>query len=175
MVLVEPVADEPPRRPAPNGDGARRSYALRQIPDVGGALVAMDPHTGRVLAMVGGFDFGLSQFNRSTQAFRQPGSAFKPIVYLAALDNGFTPASIIDDAPIVIDQIYGIIQDLKSQGRTLLLVEENASRVIDLAEQIHLVDTGTIVWSGGGWTRRIATCGRRSASATERSSASRRR
>ena len=53
-------------------------------------------------------------------------------------------------APIVIDQIYGIIQDLKSQGRTLLLVEENASRIIDLAEQIHLVDTGTIVWSGGG-------------------------
>ena len=58
------------------------------------ALVAMDPHTGRVLAMVGGFSYSQSEFNRATQAMRQPGSSFKPIVYAAALDNGYTPASV---------------------------------------------------------------------------------
>ncbi|PPR23445.1 MAG: Penicillin-binding protein 1A [Alphaproteobacteria bacterium MarineAlpha10_Bin2] len=82
-------------------------FALRQIPDAGGALVALDPHTGRVLALSGGYDFALSQFNRATQAERQPGSAFKPFVYLAALDNGFTPASVVLDAPYVIDQGEG--------------------------------------------------------------------
>ena len=75
---------------------------LRQPPKVQGALVAMDPHTGRVLAMVGGFSFAQSEFNRATQAERQPGSAFKPFVYAAALDNGYTPASVILDAPIEI-------------------------------------------------------------------------
>ena len=79
-------------------------FGLRQIPDINGALVALNPHTGRVLAMVGGFSYELSEFNRATQAKRQPGSAFKPIVYMAALDGGYTPASIVDDAPIVIDQ-----------------------------------------------------------------------
>ena len=62
------------------------------MPEVNGAIVALDPHTGRVLAMVGGFSFGASEFNRATQASRQPGSAFKPFVYAAALDSGFTPA-----------------------------------------------------------------------------------
>jgi penicillin-binding protein 1A len=81
---------------------------LRQIPDVGGALVAIDPHTGRVLAMSGGWDYAMSEFNRVTQARRQPGSAFKPFVYLAALDNGFTPATLILDAPFVIDQGAGL-------------------------------------------------------------------
>ena len=66
-------------------------------------MVVMDPHTGRVLAMVGGFSFDQSQFNRATQALRQPGSSFKPIVYAAALDNGYTPSTIIMDAPIEID------------------------------------------------------------------------
>ena len=80
------------------------AYALRQIPAVSGALVALDPHNGRVLALVGGFDFATSEFDRATQARRQPGSAFKPFVYLAALDNGYTPASIVLDAPVVIDQ-----------------------------------------------------------------------
>lgn len=75
---------------------------LRQPPQVQGALVAMDPHTGRVLAMVGGFSFAQSEFNRATQAQRQPGSAFKPFVYAAALDNGYTPASVVLDAPIEI-------------------------------------------------------------------------
>lgn len=63
-------------------------------------MVVMDPHTGRVLAMVGGFSYGQSEFNRATQAMRQPGSSFKPFVYAAALDNGYTPSSVILDAPI---------------------------------------------------------------------------
>lgn len=75
-------------------------FHLVQMPDVEGALVAQDPHTGRVLAMVGGFSYGRSQYNRAVQALRQPGSSFKPIVYAAALDNGYTPASVIMDAPI---------------------------------------------------------------------------
>ena len=70
------------------------TYALRQIPEVSGALVAMDPHTGRVLALVGGWSYTQSEFNRATQALRQPGSSFKPIVYLAALDSGFTPSTV---------------------------------------------------------------------------------
>ncbi|MDW6023888.1 penicillin-binding protein 1A [Mesorhizobium sp. BAC0120] len=78
------------------------SYILRQPPEVSGAMVVMDPHTGRVLAMVGGFSYSQSEFNRATQAYRQPGSSFKPIVYSAALDNGYTPASVVMDAPITI-------------------------------------------------------------------------
>jgi penicillin-binding protein 1A len=73
---------------------------LRQIPIVNGAMVAMDPNTGRVLAMVGGYSFSLSNFNRATQAWRQPGSSFKPFVYATALENGFTPASIVSAGPI---------------------------------------------------------------------------
>jgi penicillin-binding protein 1A len=73
---------------------------LRQIPIVNGAMVAMDPNTGRVLAMVGGYSFSLSNFNRATQAWRQPGSSFKPFVYATALQNGFTPASIVSAGPI---------------------------------------------------------------------------
>jgi len=83
-------------------------YALRQVPDVNGAVIAMDPHTGRILAMQGGFSFHISQFNRAVQALRQPGSAFKPFVYAAALDNGFTPASLVLDAPFVMDQGAGL-------------------------------------------------------------------
>ena len=82
-------------------------YRLRQEPAINGALVAMDPHTGRVLAMVGGFSFSASQFNRATQAFRQPGSSFKPFVYAAALDNGYTPSSVVMDAPVEIVQEGG--------------------------------------------------------------------
>ena len=83
---------------APSAD--REKWHLVQMPDVEGALVAMDPHSGRVLAMVGGFTYSASQFNRATQAMRQPGSSFKPIVYAAALDNGFTPSSVVIDAPV---------------------------------------------------------------------------
>jgi len=92
----------------PASEEAPAGLALRQVPDASGALVALNPHTGRVLALSGGFDFALSQFNRATQANRQPGSAFKPFVYLAALDNGFTPASVVLDAPYVIDQGAGL-------------------------------------------------------------------
>lgn len=82
-------------------------YYLRQIPEVQGAIIALDPHTGRILAMQGGWKYGTSEFNRATQAQRQPGSAFKPFVYLAALDNGFTPATLILDAPFVIEDRPG--------------------------------------------------------------------
>ncbi|MCB1499599.1 MAG: penicillin-binding protein 1A [Bauldia sp.] len=78
-------------------------FDIEQVPQIEGALVAMDPHTGRVLAMVGGFSFAESQFNRATQAMRQPGSSFKPFVYSAALDNGYTPSSVVMDAPLEID------------------------------------------------------------------------
>ena len=79
-------------------------FALGQRPAVEGAIVAMDPHTGRLLAMTGGYNYAESEFNRATQAMRQPGSAFKPFVYLAALDAGFSPTTRILDAPLVVDQ-----------------------------------------------------------------------
>ena len=86
-----------------------QSYALRQVPDIQGAIIVLDPHTGRVLAMQGGwaYIYGGSEYNRATQAQRQPGSAFKPFVYLAALDNGFTPATLVLDAPFVIEDRPG--------------------------------------------------------------------
>jgi penicillin-binding protein 1A len=84
------------------------THALRQIPEIEGALVALDPHTGRILAMSGGYDHARSQFNRVTQAKRQPGSAFKPFVYLAALESGYSPSTLILDAPFVIDQGPGL-------------------------------------------------------------------
>jgi penicillin-binding protein 1A len=83
-------------------------YRLQQVPEVSGAMVVEDPLTGRVLAMVGGFSYDQSQFNRATQALRQPGSSFKPIVYAAALDNGYTPSTIVLDAPLEIDQGPGL-------------------------------------------------------------------
>lgn len=79
-------------------------FELRQVPDVEGGMIVMDPHTGRVLAIVGGYDFRKSQFNRATQARRQTGSVFKPIVYLTALENGYSPTDLILDAPFVLDQ-----------------------------------------------------------------------
>jgi penicillin-binding protein 1A len=85
-----------------------RRYALRQIPNVSGGLVAMDPHTGRVLAIAGGWSYEMSQFDRALQAKRQPGSSFKPIVYLAALDSGMTPSTLVLDAPFVADQGPGL-------------------------------------------------------------------
>ena len=79
-------------------------YALSQRPSVEGAIVALDPHTGRLLAMSGGYNYLDSEFNRAVQALRQPGSAFKPFVYLAALDQGYNPTTRILDAPLVVDQ-----------------------------------------------------------------------
>src|SRR5216117_263492 len=90
-----------------DGNIVEGQYRLRQLPEVSGAMVAMDPLTGRVLAMVGGFSFDQSQFNRATQAYRQPGSSFKPLVYSAAMDNGYTPSTVVVDAPIEIDQGQG--------------------------------------------------------------------
>src|SRR3954467_4921081 len=89
------------------GNPVEGQYRLEQLPEVSGAMIAMDPNTGRVLAMVGGFSFDQSQFTRATQAYRQPGSSFKPIVYSSALDNGYTPSTQVVDAPIEIDQGQG--------------------------------------------------------------------
>ena len=97
VVLVEDLVAED----APDETVADDHYGLRQIPEVNGAILAIDPFTGRVLTMVGGYSFAQSQFNRAVQANRQPGSSFKPFVYAAALENGYTPASIILDAPFV--------------------------------------------------------------------------
>jgi penicillin-binding protein 1A len=96
VIYVEPLA------------GKDDQFRLHQVPEVSGALVAMDPQTGRVLAMVGGFSYDQSQFNRATQALRQPGSSFKPLVYAAALDNGYTPSTVVMDAPLEIDTGSGI-------------------------------------------------------------------
>ena len=79
-------------------------FSLKQIPKINGGIVVMDPYTGRVLALSGGFSFKNSEFNRATQALRQPGSAFKPFVYALALENNYTPSSLILDAPLVLDQ-----------------------------------------------------------------------
>jgi penicillin-binding protein 1A len=95
VVYVEPAKSE-------------GQFVLHQIPEISGAMVVEDPWTGRVLAMVGGFSFDQSQFNRATQALRQPGSSFKPFVYAAALDNGYTPSTVVLDAPVEIDQGPGV-------------------------------------------------------------------
>ena len=97
VILVEPV------------EGEDDTYALRQVPQVQGAIIALDPHTGRVLAMQGGWAGDGQGYNRTTQARRQPGSAFKPFVYLAALEAGFTPATLILDAPFVFEDRPGNI------------------------------------------------------------------
>jgi len=107
VVLVEPVKAKEVAKDAKSKDKDAKevpagTYGLRQIPAVQGGLVAMDPHTGRVLAMTGGFSSKISVFNRATQALRQPGSSFKPFVYMAALDNGFTPSTMVMDAPFAI-------------------------------------------------------------------------
>jgi penicillin-binding protein 1A len=114
VIWVEPLADQKAAAADPNvtvatsGNAEPVRYMLRQPPEIEGAVVALDPHTGRVLAMSGGFSYAQSVFNRATQALRQPGSAIKPFVYLAGLENGFTPSSILLDAPIVIDQGPGL-------------------------------------------------------------------
>ena len=83
-------------------------FALRQLPEINGGIVVMDPFTGRVLALSGGFSFKKSEFNRATQALRQPGSAFKPFIYALALENGYTPSTLILDAPLVLEQGFDL-------------------------------------------------------------------
>ncbi len=89
-------------------DGTFDHWSLRQVPEVQGGFMAMDVNTGRVMAMQGGFSYQSSVFNRATQATRQPGSSFKPFVYAAALDSGFTPATIVVDAPIEVETPQGL-------------------------------------------------------------------
>ena len=97
IVMVEPTKAEMPD-----------TFTLCQVPEISGALVAIDPHTGRVLAISGGFSFETSQFDRATQAKRQPGSSIKPFVYLTALDHGFTPSTLVVDGPISLPQGPGL-------------------------------------------------------------------
>jgi penicillin-binding protein 1A len=143
---------------APSKDTGQ--YHLMQVPEVDGALVAMDPHTGRVLALVGGFSYGRSQFNRAVQALRQPGSSFKPIVYAAALDNGYSPASVIMDAPVEFKMADGSMWKPKNyqnkffgpstlrrgieQSRNVMTVrlanELGMAKVIDLATRLGIYD-----------------------------------
>src|SRR5712671_1792114 len=105
VIYVEPLAGK---------DG---QFKLRQITEISGAIVAMDPQTGRVLAMVGGFSYDQSQFNRATQALRQPGSSFKPFVYATALDNGYTPSSVVVDGPLEIDTGSGTWRPENYEGK----------------------------------------------------------
>ncbi len=107
MVFVEPKA-------------GGHTYNLRQTPAVNGALVALDPRTGRVVALVGGYSFSLSNFNRATQAMRQPGSSFKPFVYATALENGFTPASMVLDAPVSLPGANGQVYSPENYERESL-------------------------------------------------------
>ena len=108
VVLVRAVTNE---------DGTFKRWSLRQVPEVQGAFMAMDVNTGRVLAMQGGFSYQYSVFNRATQATRQPGSSFKPFVYAAALDSGFTPATIVIDAPIEVDTAQGLWTPKNASGK----------------------------------------------------------
>lgn len=100
-----------------NEDGSFRRWSLRQVPEVQGGFMAMDVNTGRVIAMQGGFSYQSSVFNRATQAQRQPGSSFKPFVYAAALDSGFSPATIVVDAPIEVDTPQGLWRPKNASNR----------------------------------------------------------
>jgi penicillin-binding protein 1A len=143
---------------APSSDAGQ--WHLVQMPDVEGALIAMDPHTGRVLSLVGGFSYGNSQFNRAVQAMRQPGSSFKPIAYAAALDNGYTPSSVVLDAPVEYNMPNGEVWKPKNyqdkffgpstlrrgieQSRNVMTVrladDLGMTRIVDLAQRLGLYD-----------------------------------
>jgi penicillin-binding protein 1A len=144
----------------PKEDEEGEYWVLRQVPKVQGAIISLDPHTGRVLAMQGGWTQSASSFNRATQADRQPGSAFKPFVYLTALDNGFTPATLVLDAPFVIEQAPGdfwrptnysnkyygpsTIRMGVEKSRNLMTVrlahEVGMDKIVDTAEKFGIAD-----------------------------------
>ena len=105
------------RRMTSDEDGSFIRWTLRQVPQVQGAFMAMDVETGRVIAMQGGFSYQHSVFNRATQAQRQPGSSFKPFVYAAALDSGYSPATIVVDAPIEINTPQGVWRPKNASNR----------------------------------------------------------
>lgn len=109
VVLVRAMTED--------GSGKFLRWSLRQVPQVQGGFMAMDVNTGRVLAMQGGFSYQSSDFNRATQAQRQPGSAFKPFVYAAALDSGFTPATIVVDGPIEVNTPQGLWKPKNSSNQ----------------------------------------------------------
>ncbi|WP_282093320.1 penicillin-binding protein 1A [Epibacterium ulvae] len=128
-----------------NNDGSFSNWSLRQVPEVQGGFVAMDVNSGRVLAMQGGFSYQHSVFNRATQAQRQPGSSFKPFVYAAALDSGYSPATIVVDAPIEINTPQGLWRPKNSSnkfyGPTPLRTGIEQSRnlmTIRLAEEVSM-------------------------------------
>ncbi|NBO19336.1 MAG: penicillin-binding protein, partial [Proteobacteria bacterium] len=106
VLIVGPTSDE--QKKLLSEADQKRAWDLQQVPEVNGAMVVLDPHTGRVLAMSGGYAYGGTEFNRATQAKRQPGSAFKPFVYLTGLENGFTPSTILLDAPVEMSQGAGL-------------------------------------------------------------------
>jgi penicillin-binding protein 1A len=108
VVMVEPTGSSSPQAEPTTANVSSATFALCQVPEISGALVVMDPHTGRVLALSGGFSFEISQFDRATQAKRQPGSSIKPFVYLTALDHGFTPSTLVVDGPISLPQGPGL-------------------------------------------------------------------
>ncbi|WP_375206251.1 penicillin-binding protein 1A [Hyphococcus sp.] len=156
MPLPEDAAEDAKAKPTPEN-----AYALRQTPAVNGGLIAIDPHTGRVLAMVGGFSFQMSEFNRAIQAERQPGSAFKPFVYSVALDNGYTPSSTVLDAPFVAPGVdswykpgnyiegrfYGLstlrlgIEQSRNTMTARLAQDLGIGRIMDYVERFKLSDS----------------------------------
>jgi penicillin-binding protein 1A len=106
VIIVGPVPPE--QKKTLTASEQKNAWDLQQIPAVNGAMMVLDPHTGRVLALSGGYNYGGSEFDRATQAKRQPGSAFKPFVYLAGLENGFTPSTVILDGPVEMEQGPGL-------------------------------------------------------------------
>ena len=143
VLYVEPID--------PKDGGKPGQYGLRQIPEVNGAIVAMDPHTGRVLALSGGFSYASSQFDRAMQAQRQPGSSFKPFVYAAALDNGYTPASKVLDAPFEKDMGPGQgIWRPDNFEKGNFLGDTTLRRGVELSRNVMTVRLADTIWA---WTR----------------------
>jgi penicillin-binding protein 1A len=149
LIWIEAAENEPGR------------FHLRQVPAVNGALVAVEPYSGRVMAMVGGYSFSLSNFNRATQAMRQPGSSFKPFVYATALENGYTPSRVVADAPITLQgasadevwrpqnynrKFYGSLTlrrglELSRNTMTVRLAQSvGMKKIVDMAQRAGVVD-----------------------------------